>query len=64
MEKVNWKYKAFNYDDKQFNNINQMLIELEEELSMKQKYIVFKLVENLYNERVKNEKGNSDIGII
>lgn len=64
MEKVNWKYKAFNYDDKQFNNINQMLIELEEELSMKQKYIVFKLVKNLYNERVKNEKGNSDIGII
>jgi len=64
MEKVKWNYKAFNYDDKQFNNINQMLIELEEELSMKQKYIVFKLVENLYNERVKNEKGNSDIGII
>ena len=64
MEKVNWKYKAFNYDDKQFNDINQMLIELEEELSMKQKYIVFKLVENLYNERVKNEKGNSNIGII
>ena len=32
MEKVNWKYKAFNYDDKQFNDINQMLIELEEEL--------------------------------
>ena len=31
---------------------------------MKQKYIVFKLVENLYNERVKNEKGNSNIGII
>jgi hypothetical protein len=64
MEKVNWKYKAFNYDDKQFNNINQMLIELEEKLSMKQKYIVFNLVEKLYNERVKNEKGNSDIGII
>tara|TARA_R100001443_G_C3352074_1_gene177071 strand:- start:443 stop:652 length:210 start_codon:yes stop_codon:yes gene_type:complete len=57
-----WKYKAFNYDDKQFNDINHMLIELEEELSMKQKYIVFKLVENLYNERVKNEKGNNSIG--
>jgi hypothetical protein len=41
-----------------------MLIELEEKLSMKQKYIVFNLVEKLYNERVKNEKGNSDIGII
>jgi len=64
MEKVKWNYKAFNYDDKQFKDINQMLIELEEELSMKQKYIVFKLVKNLYNERVKNEKGNSDIGII
>lgn len=59
-----WKYKAFNYDDKQFNDINQMLIELEEKLSMKQKYIVFNLVEKLYNERVKNEKGNTDIGII
>ena len=59
-----WKYKAFNYDDKQFNDINQMLIELEEKLSMKQKYLVFNLVEKLYNERVKNEKGNTDIGII
>jgi len=61
MEKVKWNYKAFNYDDKQFKDINQMLIELEEELSMKQKYIVFKLVKNLYNERVKNEKGNNSI---
>jgi hypothetical protein len=39
-----------------------MLIELEEKLSMKQKYIVFNLVEKLYNERVKNEKGNNSIG--